>query len=340
MRIKTELILILFSPLFLLASPKLPDDMHSWAMSSIDCVFKEDYRNAEEEARKIVRKYPDHPAGYFFMAAVLDSWMFRYQTSEKESEFYRYCDMAIEKGEKILSKDPDNEWARFFIGGADGFKGTYEARYERYITAFRFGWKGVSLLMEMASSGSKIVDIQFGIGSYDYWRSAMMKMLWWMPGVDDKRSQGIKKLRDVMHNGIYTKTAAAMGLIDIYNNEKRYSEALELAAVMIRKHPQALVFYWGRAKALTGLKKHDDAVKVYRYILSRLESDALNNHYNAVVCRLAIAENLMEEKNYDQALRELNIIKSYSLDGKIRKRLDKQLKEANDLRKEAASRSR
>ncbi|MFW5785346.1 MAG: tetratricopeptide repeat protein [Chitinispirillaceae bacterium] len=333
---KTELIILLFSPLLLLASPKLPDDMHAWAMSSIDCVFREDYRNAEEQARKIVRKYPDHPAGYFFMAAVLDSWMLRFQTSEKESDFYRYCDMAIEKGEKLLSDDPSNDWARFFIGGADGFKGTYEARYERYITAFRLGWKGVSLLMEMASSGSEIVDIQFGIGSYDYWRSAMMKMLWWMPGVDDKRSQGIKKLRNVMHNGVYTKTAAAMGLIDIYNNEKRYSEALELAAVMIKEHPRALVFYWGRAKALTGLGNHEDAVRVYRYILSRVESDALNNHYNAVVCRLAIAKNLMEEKNYDQALRELNTIRSYSLDGTVKKRLDKQLKEANNLRKEAS----
>ncbi|MFP4165294.1 MAG: tetratricopeptide repeat protein [Chitinispirillaceae bacterium] len=314
--------------------------MHAWAMSSIECVFKEDYSGAENAAREIIRKYPDHPAGYFFMAAVLDSWMLRYQTNKKESEFYRYCDQAIEKGEKLLSRDSDNQWAQFFMGGADGFKGTYEARYERYITAFRFGWKGVSLLMELSSSGSKIVDIQFGVGSYDYWRSAMMKMLWWMPGVDDKRSQGIRKLKNVMHNGLYTKTAAAMGLIDIYNNEKRYSEAVQLAAKMIKKHPRALVFYWGRARALTGLNKHDDAVKVYRYILSRLQSDALNNHYNAVLCRLGIARNYIAAKAYDAALKELKIVKNYNLSRHIEKRLEKQLKEAKSLRKEAAKHRR
>ncbi len=342
MRLRTELLFFFVFFLLLLpeASPKLPDDMHEWAMASIDAIFKEDYEIAEDEAKKIIRKYPEHPAGYFFVAAVIDSWMSRFQTNKRETEFYRYCDQAIEKGEKLLEKEPGNQWARFFIGGADGFKGTYEARYERFITAFRYGWKGVSQLIDMAQKGSQIVDIQFGIGSYDYWRSALMKMLWWMPGVEDRRSVGIQKLRNVMENGTYTRTAAAMALVDIYLNENRFEEALELSTSMIRKHPHALVFYWGRAKALVGLKKDEEALKVFRYIESKLKTDQINNYYNAVVCKVSTAKCLISQGQPSLALEELVKIEEYKISNDIRKRLDKFLSEASSLKKQAAFQSR
>ncbi len=93
---------------------QLPADLNGWALASIDFVFKEEYKSAEEEAKKITRAYPDHPAGYFFMAAVAEAWMQRYQSNKREAEFYRFCDQAVEKAEKILAADPNDDWARFF----------------------------------------------------------------------------------------------------------------------------------------------------------------------------------------------------------------------------------
>jgi len=334
------LCLLLFPVLILAEAPKLPDDMHAWAIASVDMVFKEDFRNAEEEAKKIIRKYPDHPAGYFFQAAVLDAWMFRYQSRRREREFFRLCDQAVERAEKILSSNRNDDWARFFMGGAEGYKGTYEGRYERWVTAFRHGWKGVSIFQNMASSGSKIPDIQFGIGTYDYWRSALMKLLWWMPGVSDNREVGIAKLKGVIENGIYSRSAAAMVLIDIYLNECRFADALELSNEMIKKYPRAMVFRWGQAAAFQGLEMHEDAIKAYQFILSRNEADQGSNHYNSILARTAIARSMVASGKNAGALEQVAAINRYDLDKDIRKRLDKTFSEVNTLRRQAESRSR
>ena len=338
MRQKIELLILVFVLLPPAArAAALPGDMHAAALSSVDFVFKEDFKNAEEEAKRIIRAYPEHPAGYFLMAASADAWMLRHQSSRREAEFYRYCDQAVDKAEKILAKDPGDDWARFFMGGADGYKGTYEARYERYITAFRFGWKGVSVFLKMASAGSDITDINFGIGTYDYWRSALMKMLWWMPGVDDKREVGINKLKDVMNNGVYSRTAAAMVLIDIYNNEKRFDEAAKLSASMMKKYPRAIVFQWGYAAASYGLKNYDDAIGTYRRILTKVEADQGNNFYNSVQCRVGMARSMVAAGINSEALVQLDEVNKYQLSKDIKKRLESTLSEAGSLRRKAAS---
>ncbi|MDR0307847.1 MAG: tetratricopeptide repeat protein [Chitinispirillales bacterium] len=340
MRLPIKFFLLAFIPLLALAQvPQLPGDMHTWAAASIDMVFREDFRNAEEEAKKIIKKYPDHPSGYFFQAAVLDAWMLRHQSRRRETEFFRLCDQAVERAEKILAKDRDDEWARFFMGGAEGYKGTYEARYDRFVTAFRHGWKGVSIFQNMASSGSRIPDIQFGIGTYDYWRSALMKMLWWMPGVSDNRSVGIAKLKEVMENGIYSRAAAAMVLIDIYLNECAFADALELANEMIKKFPRASVFRWGQAAAFQGLEMHEDAIKAYQFLLSRNEIDPSSNHYNSVISRVGMARSMVATGKFDSALEHLAAVNRYDLSKDIRKRLDKAFSEANSLRRQAESRA-
>ncbi|MCL2183078.1 MAG: hypothetical protein FWB85_06385 [Chitinispirillia bacterium] len=335
---KIELISAVFVALLAFATSvpaqsSLPADMHEWALKSIDMVFREDFRNAEAEAQKIIRAYPDHPAGYFFMAAAADTWMLRYQSNRREAEFYRYCDQAIERAEKVLATTPQDEWARFFMGGADGYKGTYEVRYERYITGFRLGWKGVSVFLKMAQEGSKNPDIQFGIGAYDYWRSALMKLLWWMPGVEDKRSVGIQKLREVRQNGLYSKIPAAMVLVDIYVNEELFQDALNASDGMLKQYPRALPFLWGRAQALHGLKRHEEAVTAYQHIFSKCENDPNNNFYNLVQARMGMARGMAALGKNAEALSQLEAIGAYTLSKDIRKRLESVITEANNLKK-------
>jgi tetratricopeptide (TPR) repeat protein len=187
----------------------------------------------------------------------------------------------------------------------------------------------------MAKEGSQIPDINFGIGTYDYWRSALMRLLWWMPGVPDKRAEGIEKLRHSMRNGLYTRSASAMVLMDIYLNEELYDQALTLANEMVRKYPRAIVFQWGRARALQGLKRHDEAITVYRQVLTRVEADPNTNHYNAIQCRIGMARNMAALGRNQEVIEQFTAINNYTLTKDIRKRLDSVFTEANTLRRRA-----
>jgi tetratricopeptide (TPR) repeat protein len=313
----------------------VPDDMNAFAMSSIEYVYNEKFRQAEDEAKNIIKKYPQHPAGYFFLAVAIDAWMEYYQSNSREDEFYRCCDKAIECGERILDREPDNFWVKFFSAGADGYKGTYETRYEKWITAFRHGWKGVSSLMEIQKKAPEIHDVNFGIGTYDYWRSAMTKMLWWMPGVSNKSKEGIAQLYDSRKFGIYTRIASSKNLITILINEKRFNEALDICNEMLEKYPATLMFYWGKAEAFYWLEKYDQSEQLYHYILSRVEAESIDNHYNAVLCHLWLARIYLKKKMYTQAIAECNRMKNYKIDAGIMARLDKYFSEANSIKKES-----
>lgn len=317
------------------AALPLPQDLQSAALATIDFIYHEQFKKAEEEARFIIKKHPEHPAGYFFMAVVLDSWAAVYQSNKKADEFYRYCDLAIEKGENLLAKDSKDQWAKFFIAGADGYKGTFEARYEKWITAFRYGWKGVSAFLDMEKVGCSIVDINYGIGSYDYWRSALIRILWFMSKVDDKRQKAIDRLYYAQENGIFTRTSSSAALVDILINESRYSEALDIAEKLLLKYPGSTIFNWGKARALFGLNRYDESMKVFRTLLSKVESDPNDNHYTASLCHLWMAKIEMKRGNYSQAITECNRVGYYDFEEGIKKRLEKHLSEAADIRKAA-----
>lgn len=313
----------------------LPGDMHALALSSIDLVYKEEFKQAQAVAKRIIKDYPAHPAGYFFLAAVLDAHMEHLQSNDDEIEFYRYCDIAIGKGEEMLDKTPDDLWAKFFIGGANGARGTYESRYSRWITAFRYGWQGVAIFKDLLQKDSTLHDARMGIAVYDYWRSAMMKMLWWMPGVEDKREESIKELTAVMEDGVYVREAAAKQLISILNNEKRYAEALALSEKMLQQYPAFLVFHWGKAESLVGLGRWADAEKGLKYILKRIEGEGAKGNYNEILCRYYLAKIYLEQKRYPLCVYECNTIAACRIDADTRKRLEKHLADVVDLKKQA-----
>jgi tetratricopeptide (TPR) repeat protein len=304
-------------------------------MASIEDIYNEKFKQAEDEARTIIKKYPQHPAGYFFLAAAIDAWMEYYQSSEREEDFYRCCDKALETGERCLDKEPGNAWGKFFYGGADGLKGTYESRYERWITAFRHGWKGVSALVEVGKTNPEIHDVNFGIGTYYYWRSAMTKMLWWMPGIGNKCKEGIRQLYDAKNFGVFTRTAAAVHLVSILANDKKYEEALNICDEVLERFPTALVVYWGRAKVLYGLERFEQSEQMFQYILSRVEAEPIDNHYNAIVCHYWLAKIHLRINQYTQVIAECNRINYYKLEEGIKKRLEKYFDEANAMKNES-----
>ncbi len=311
----------------------LPDEIHRGFLEIIHLVYSERFDAAENEAKKIVKKYPDHPAGYFCLAVVADSWMNHYQSDKREDEFYGHCDMAIEKAEKSFSMRTGDPWGTFFIGSCDGFKGTYEARYERWITAFRYGWKGVSSFYDLKSSGYAIPDIDYGIGSYNYWRSALMKTLWWMPVINDKREEGIEQLRRARETGVYTKTMASAALVDILINERRYLDAHSIAEEELKHYPDATLFLWGKARALLGLEQYDSLVPLLTALIRKVESETPDNHFNSITYRYHLSKVYFSQGKYSLAAAECKRIDRFKLEPSVKRRLDPIMGGVKDLKK-------
>jgi hypothetical protein len=87
------------------------------------------------------------------------------------------------------------------------------------------------------------------------------------------------------------------------------------------------------------LEQFEEAQKTFAYILSRVESEPNDNHYNAVLCHFWLAKIFLRQKLFTQSIAECNRMNYYKLDEDIKKRLEKYFKEANAFKNEAQSAS-
>jgi hypothetical protein len=319
-----------------LAAQQLPEKMHQLAVNSIELAYQEQFKEAENEAKKIVRNFPDHPAGYFFCAFVLDLQMTYYQSDAQEIEFYQYCNLAIAKGEKRLEKAPNDIWTLFFVAGAKGAKGTYESRFHRWISAFRNGWQGVVGCREIAKRDSRIYDVLFGLGTYDYWRSALTEQVWWMPGVADRRPEAIKMIACAADSGTYVRQASAYHLVAILINEKRFKEALELADTMLQRYAHSFLFAWGRSQALLGLGRYADAEAGFQAILRRIQGEGFKNNYCLAMCRYYLSKVYFGQKNFPRCIKEIENFTALTFPDDTRKRLEETIADVAVMRKAAS----
>lgn len=294
------IISFLLFPLFVISgsAATLPSAMHKSALSCLSNVYNEQFKLAKNNAKDIIKENPKHPAGYFFLAAVLNAEMDFLQSEKYETEFYKNCDLAIEKGEKLLESSDDN-WVKFFTAGASGFKGAYESRCERWVTAFKQGWRGVSMFKDMLEDGVPIKDVEYGIATYNYWRSAKTKALWWMPGVKDKREESINILYRLVKEGIYVKESSAFNLCNILIDRERYNDAEKLAATMLNKYPKNLNFLYHKTFSQIKQKKYSAAKVGSNEIKQRLSATNFESNYNQVMLNYFLVSIHFSEKKYD-----------------------------------------
>ncbi len=314
---------------------KLPQEIHTNALQCISAVYREEFKEAKQIAKNIIKKHSENPAGYFFYAVVLNYELEYLQSEKHENEFYSYCDLAISYGEKQLENNPKDKWAQFFIAGANGAKGKYEARYGKWITAFKHGWAGVVIFKKLRKKNNNMRDVIYGIATYDYWRSAKTKMMWWLPGVEDKRGISIDSLYVMKKEGVYVKESASMDLMDILYNEKRYAEVIEVADTLIGLYPKNLKCHWEKAKALLAIEKYDESRELLLKILDRIINVPFDNSPHMVLCHYYLLKIYFNTQKFQQCIEMYETIASTKISELTEKRFEDELNDASDLLRKA-----
>ena len=312
----------------------LPAELHGASLSVIDAMYGENYQEAEAIAGRIIHAYPDHPAGYFYKAVSVYSWMESHKSQAREDEFIGLCEQAIDKGECRADKNPEELWTRFFIAGAEGFLGLYEFHNRRWISAFKWGSRGMSILRELKEK-SDMPDLDYGIGSYEYWRSALMNRLWWIPRVEDRRIPAIEKLKRVRKLGIYTRSFAGESLLEAYLNEEKFPDALSQSDEMLSQYSGSRIFLFGRAEALEGLKHFDEAMALYGKVAGSAGRNSTADSTVAAYAHFRIGKIDYLKGKYSESLSELEAMRRLGSGRESMRELKVYFEEAESMRKVA-----
>jgi tetratricopeptide (TPR) repeat protein len=246
--LKRLLIIILFSFFAANAFPQ-KTVFDSTVIHGIKEIYNLQFPDAQNTFKNLISKYPDKPQGKFFIA-MIDWWKILVDPDNESYDdiFYQKIENVINQCDDILDKDPDNEDALFFKGGAIGFRGRLRAFRESWLKAADDGRIALPIVEKAWKLDPKNVDVQLGFGIYNYFASVIPDdypaikplMIFFPPGNKEK---GIKQLENVAWNGMYAKYEARYFLMTLYfNYEKDPIKADRWAKMLTSDFPDNPVF--------------------------------------------------------------------------------------------------
>jgi len=231
----------------------------------------------------VADSFPDHPAAFFFQAALYQSMMLDLETNQWQSLFYRHIDQTI----TLAKKKPEDRWYRFYLGAALSYKSYQLARQKKYVSALSHILGSIKELNRLLKEDSSFCDPLLGVGNYLYWRS---KLVAWLPLVADKKEEGRKYIHQAYECSLFSRGAALSSLCWIAIEEKAYGRAVELGRQGLAEYPHSRFFLWPLAEALFRQHDYEAARQVYQEILISLTEVQPNNHYNEIVLLWKLAQ--------------------------------------------------
>ncbi len=304
-------------------------------LKGIEATFQENYPTAESLFSGLIQMDPEDPAGYFFSAALYQSQMIDLESDFREKDFYEQIKKAKKLARRRIKQNKKDPWAYLILGNSYGAKAVYEAKKGNWWSALNEGLKAKSALKKALKCDPKLYDAYVGLGSYHFWSSVVTKAFWWLPFIGDNREKGISEMKLAYQNSIFSKGAAASGLIWMYIQEKKFDQAINLAQKMQAEYPRGKSFLWALAEAYYEKKDWHNALLKYQELSERIErvhaSKNLDQSYNLIECKFLIATCLFNLGRYKESAIMCQDILNLPLTERTKKRQKSKLKKTKDI---------
>lgn len=310
--------------------------MDSLLTAGIDQTLRQDYERAENTFRIVARDFPNHPAGFLYQAALLQTLAMDYELPMGREPFDSLLDLGQERASDMIERDPDSPWGYYYRGTMLGYDSYARAMRGDWFGAASKGMSSASDFRRAVAADSSFYDAYAGIGTYAYWKTRKIEFLAWLPFIGDRREEGIRYLILCTERGAYNRFTAMSSLVSIYLDDGKVSEAAHIAAEALRSYPENRLFLWGLATALDQSGDTSGALGAYQRLLASIVSDQKENSYNELVCRLnmiklkATTRKVLEMKS---EFEELFALKSRTFPEHLQERAESKFREAELLRR-------
>jgi tetratricopeptide (TPR) repeat protein len=275
---------------------------HDAIIHGINLVFNDRYEEGLVVFQRLQEMYPDHPAPFFFKAALYQTWMSCFRTNKFQKELEENIQLTIEKGYQLL-KNEDDPWAHYYIGAAYGYWALNCFRKNDWISAYIKSRKSIKNLKKALAKDASLYDAYLGLGAYNYWRTAKSKFIqvvaFWM---SDKRELGLRQIQLSVERGLYASNVAIYTLIAAYFDYGMYDRAFEWVHHTIDKKDNRNIsdlYYKGRVMAQ--FEKWQEVELLFRKILQFLERSDLSSTGYLIECRYWIALSLAAQNKIAEA---------------------------------------
>lgn len=292
--------------------PMMKMDADSMIQIGKDYIYNLQFDKAEEQFNKVIKDYPNHPAGYF-LNAMVDWWKINLNQKDNayDESFLEKINRVIDVSDRLLDSNSQDIKALFFRGGAIGYRARFYVLRKDYLKAAKDGNQGLNILIECLKVAPQNYDIMLGTGIYNYFSVALQDeypalkpLMTFYPSGDKKL--GILQLTASANNARYANVEAKVVLLQIYYQyEFNYVELLKISNELNNKYPSNPLFMRYLARAYNALGNFDKADILWRKtILMYMDHQPGYDAYSAREALYYIGNDLFYyKKDYKMALK-------------------------------------
>lgn len=309
LRFKTSILFILAISLVSFSHADAIGDpvVDSIVLRGIRQVHHEQCLEAVDTFKKLIEIRPGTPMPYFYIAATYLAIMHDYINPDYNTSFKAYIDSAVSMGEKRVENGLADAEDYFYYGASLGYRGIYQSDMGNWWEAFKDGARARGKLVKALEMDSTNYDVYYGLGAYDYWRSAKTKALWWLPFFGDKRKQGIEYHLIAINKGKYTTNECRYALIRIYHEEADFDSMFNAWYKIEDLNPDDPFALWWLADGYVQLGQWENAENMYKRLLNVMMESPYYHPNGEVSVRYRIAYAQYNQNKIDDAYQNLKL---------------------------------
>jgi tetratricopeptide (TPR) repeat protein len=289
---------------------KVPEELDILVTEGVDLTLKQDYQRADSVFQVGTARFPSHPLGYLYRAAVMQTKCMDYLDPLNFGVFDSLLETAKSGAEKIVDEYPQSPLGYFLLGTAEGYGAYARVDAGNWFSGVTRGLGAASDFKRVLELDSTFYDAYVGVGTYYYWKSRKADFLNWALG--DRRPEGIRLLEIAAAKGVHNRFAALSALTAIYTDCGKYDQAIRCARQGLQKYPANRIFLWGLSAAQERSGKFADAAETYRHLLEEILDAKMSNPYNEMLCRLNLVKACMAINRTEGLKEHIKAILSYS----------------------------
>jgi tetratricopeptide (TPR) repeat protein len=244
--------------------------------TGLDRLYGMDFTGAGETFSRLEARYPGHPAGPF-LRALVPWWtlLLDPEDSRHDAELLAAMDKVIRLSEARLRRNPDDMDALFFRTGAHAFRARVYAYRKQWMRAGQDGRRALSNLRKLQKRDPQNVDLQFGIGLFDYLVDVVPRQHRYLRPVAvlfprGSRTRGLAELERAGKEGRFVQTEAHYALFQIYMTfEKDFGKAMYEVAWLRARHPENSLFKVAEGRVFVRQNRWAEASLIFQEVAER-----------------------------------------------------------------------
>ena len=259
---------------------------------AVNLVDHHAYADAVAAFEALIDAHPNHPMGYFGVAATYQTIMRNYRVNVHEAEYDSVLNRSIEIGMRAVKTNRKDAPAWFYLGGAYGFRGLYKVRKRDWLGAFSDGLKGLRALERALDIDPTLYDAYYGLGLYHYWRSAKAKVLGIPVLFARDKERGIQEIWKAIRLGRYSEVSGKYALVATYYDNGEYEKAWDVNQELFERFPTDPSCLYMRSRLCAKLGRWEQTRDVVRRLLEHIRSTEYRSIGYEVECyfRMALSE--------------------------------------------------